>query len=108
MMMMMMIIGVWDQFRLGELRSVAQIFLSIACPKIKWFCPNITLFFAREWLFETFQGGCSPPPPTLYVYDDDDDDDANSNNDADSANDYDDEDGDDNRNDNIIHNADDW
>ena len=28
--------------------------LSIACPKIKWFCPNITRFFfllARIWLF---------------------------------------------------------
>ena len=53
------IIGVRDQFRLpgggggGEV-SCPNI-LSIACPKIKWFCPNINLFFfARKWQFEKF------------------------------------------------------
>ena len=27
---------------------------SIACTKMKWFCPNITWSFARKWLFEKF------------------------------------------------------
>ena len=38
--------------------------LSIACPKIKGFCPHITWFIlAWKWLFEKFQGSCSPCPP---------------------------------------------
>ena len=36
--------------------------LSIGCPKIKWFCPNIT-FLGREWLLEKFGGGGGHPPP---------------------------------------------
>ena len=37
----------------------------IACPKIKWFCPNMTWFFflTRKWLFEKFQRAAVPPPP---------------------------------------------
>ena len=34
-----------------------------SCPKIKRFCPNITYFFAQNWLFEIFLGGCSPLAP---------------------------------------------
>ena len=37
---------------------------SIACTKIKWFCPNITwFFFARKLLFENSRGAAAPPPP---------------------------------------------
>ena len=43
-----------DEFRLGGLKSLARIFFPIACTKIKLFCPNITWFFARKWLFEKF------------------------------------------------------
>ena len=37
----------------------------IACPKIKCFCPNITLFFWPKLPFEKFGGGggAEPPPP---------------------------------------------
>ena len=35
------------------LASCPNIF-AIPCTKIKWFCPNITQFFARKWLFENF------------------------------------------------------
>ena len=45
--------------------------LSIACPKIKWFCPNITWLFARKWLFEKFGGGGglrAAPPRTPMPY----------------------------------------
>ena len=48
-------IGVRDQFHSGGgggLKSAARIFSPYACPKIKWFCPNSTWFFARKWLFE--------------------------------------------------------
>ena len=42
---------------------------SIACPNIKWFCPNITGFFARKWLLEKILGGLQPPPPPAsYAY----------------------------------------
>ena len=37
---------------------------SIACPKIEWFCPNITCFSPRKLIFEKFrEGGLQPPPP---------------------------------------------
>ena len=35
-------IGVRDQFRLGGAEFSCPNIFSIACPKIKWFCPNIT------------------------------------------------------------------
>ena len=57
-------------FRGAEV-SCPNIF-SIACPKIQWFCPNITWYFARIWLFSKFQGGLPPspppPPPASYAY----------------------------------------
>ena len=34
------------------LKSLALNIFSIACPKIKWFCLNITCLFARKLLFE--------------------------------------------------------
>ena len=41
--------------------------LSIACPKIKWFCPNITWFFNPNMAIWKILGGAaappSPPPP---------------------------------------------
>ena len=69
----------------GGLKSLARIFFSIACTKIKWFCPNITRLFARKWLFQQQQqiyirgggggGLCSPFPmartptcPYSYAY----------------------------------------
>ena len=40
--------------------------LSIACPKIKWFCPNITwIFFLPR---EGGGGSPPPPPPASYAY----------------------------------------
>ena len=46
--------------------------LSIACPKIKWFCPNITwfFFFARIWLAAAPPPPPPPPPlpPASYAY----------------------------------------
>ena len=44
-------IGVRDQFRSGAEISYLNMF-SIACPKIKWFCPNIISFFAKKLPFE--------------------------------------------------------
>ena len=37
---------------------------SIACPKIKCFCPNITWYFARYDYLKNSRGG-APPPPRL-------------------------------------------
>ena len=45
----------------GGLKSLARIYFSIACTKIKWFCPNITWFL--KWLFENSSGVAAPPPP---------------------------------------------
>ena len=39
-------IGVRDVFRSGD--SFSPSIFSIACPKINWFCPNITCVFARK------------------------------------------------------------
>ena len=36
----------------------AEVSFSIACPKIKWFCPNITWGHLKNC-----RGGCSPQPP---------------------------------------------
>ena len=42
-------IGVRDEFSSGGgLKSLARIYFSIACTKIKWFCSNITIFFCPK------------------------------------------------------------
>ena len=57
-------IGVWDHFCLGGLRSVARIFSPLLARKSSGFARILhDFFFARKWLFEKLQGGCSPPPP---------------------------------------------
>ena len=56
------IISVRDKFRSRELKSLARIFFSIACTKIKWFCPNITwYFFCPKMAIWKFLGGLQPP-----------------------------------------------
>ena len=64
-------IGVRDQFRLGG-GGGAEVscpnILSIACPKIKWFCPNITWFFFLPeygYLKNSRGGGAAAPSPRL-------------------------------------------
>ena len=42
--------------------------LSIACPKIKWFCPNITHFLPENCYFDISRGLQPPPPPASYAY----------------------------------------
>ena len=36
-------------------------FFSIGCPKIKWFCPNITCFLPENGYLKNSRGGGSPP-----------------------------------------------
>ena len=58
-------IDVRDQFSLGPKVSCPKI-VSSACPKIKWFCPNITCISARKlpfWKILGGGGGLQPPPP---------------------------------------------
>ena len=54
-----LVIGIRDKFLLGVEVSCPNIF-SIDYLKIKWFCPNITCFFARKLPFEIFRGAASP------------------------------------------------
>ena len=56
-------------FRGAEV-SCPNIF-SIACPKIKWFCSNITWFFCPNMAIWKIIGGLQPPqppPPASYAY----------------------------------------
>ena len=45
---------------------------SIACPKIKWFCPNITCFLPENGHLKIQGGGggrgLAPPPQASYAY----------------------------------------
>ena len=56
-------IGVRGEFRSGGggggLKSLSRIFVSIACTKIKWFCPNITgfLFASKMAILKNSKGG---------------------------------------------------
>ena len=65
-------IGVRDQFRLGGPEVSCPNIFSIACPKIKWFCPNITWFFCPNMAIWKIPGGAAapppPPPPASYAY----------------------------------------
>ena len=53
-------ISVRAEFHSGGWSLLPEYF-SIACTKIKWFCPNITWFFAWKWLFEKNLGGAAAP-----------------------------------------------
>ena len=48
--------------------SCPNIFFS-ACPKIKWFCPNITCFFPENCHLKNSSPSPPPPPATSYAYD---------------------------------------
>ena len=50
---------IWDQLRLGGLRSVARIFFSIACPNITWFVLPENGYLKNS---RGGGGGSSPPP----------------------------------------------
>ena len=43
----------------------AEVSLSIACPKIKWFCPNITFVLPENGNLKSYRGAATPPPPRL-------------------------------------------
>ena len=47
----------------GGLKSLARIFISIACTKIKWFCPNISWYVCPIFAIWQILGGLQPPPP---------------------------------------------
>ena len=59
----------WVSFRGGggaEVSCPNINFVSIACTKIKWFCPNITWFICPKmafWRKKSRGGGGLPPPP---------------------------------------------
>ena len=63
-------IGVRDQFCLGWAEVSCPNIFSIACHKIKWFCPNITWFFCPNMaISKILGGGLQPPAPRpLYAY----------------------------------------
>ena len=71
-----LILYVWkfvgDSFGGGGAEVSCPNIFSIACPKIMWFCPNITCFLPENCYFKNYRGGggvaARPKPHAPYAY----------------------------------------